>query len=93
MKRITQAERLAHIQSWRSSGLSRPKYCHESGIKYSTFLSWFKQEVDQNSTGRFVALDEMEEYSGQLTIIFSNGIRVEYGGTLSERLIQILQNV
>ena len=92
MRRTKKAERLAHIESWRSSGLSRPEYSLRHGLKYSTFLSWFKQEGPNPKPGKFVALADSGHKSLLIRISFPNGIRLEYEGELDEALIQYLQN-
>lgn len=92
MKRTNKVERLSHIGKWRASGLSRRAYSRLHGLKYSTFLSWFKKEQTSTEPGRFVALPESGNSSGALAIYFPNGIRLEYEGPLDEALIQSLQN-
>jgi hypothetical protein len=92
MKRTQKAERLKHMQSWRASGLSRPEYSRQHGLKYSTFLSWFKQELPRPKVGKFIALPASPSMSSLVTISFPNGIRLEYTGKLDQGLIQYLQN-
>lgn len=83
MTRTSKADRLAHVQAWRSSELSRADYCRQHGIKYSTFLTWFKLEADISVPGKFVALPQNQETPGLITITFSNGIQVEYSGEVN----------
>lgn len=92
MKRTKKSERLSHIQRWRASGLSRPEYSRKHGLKYSTFLSWFKQEVPSPEPGKFVALPQSHATSSLITISFPNGIRLEYEGELDQGLIQYLRD-
>lgn len=92
MTRTSKADRLAHVQAWRSSGLSRADYCRQRGIKYSTFLTWFKLEAETAVPGKFIALPQSQEPSGMIAITFSNGIRLEYSGQLTEKLLQYLQD-
>ncbi len=92
MTRTSKADRLAHVQAWRSSALSRADYCRQHGIKYNTFLTWFKLEAETAEPGKFVALPQSQEASGIIAIIFPNGIRVEYSGKLTENLLQYLQD-
>jgi hypothetical protein len=70
MKRTSKRERLAHIENWRSSGLSRPAYSREQGLKYSTFLSWFKDEIAEAKPGKFVALGPSGNERAGVSIIF-----------------------
>ena len=86
------SDRLAHIRNWRASGLSRPAYSRKHGLKYSTFLSWFKQEVASPESGKFVALPQSPVSSRMIAISFPNGIRLEYEGDLDEALIQYLRD-
>jgi len=92
MSRTPKADRLAHVQAWRVSGMSRPEYCRKHGLKYSTFLTWFKLEKDTEVPGKFVALPQSQEHPEMIAISFPNGIRLEYSGALTESLLQYLQN-
>lgn len=101
MRRTKKAKRLAYVQSWRSSGLSRPQYCRKHGLKYATFMGWCKQELSTpvpevgvmtSEPGKFIALAQGESISNLIVISFGNGIRMEYDGQLSQELIQYLQN-
>ena len=101
MRRTKKAKRLAHVQSWRTSGLSRPQYCRKHGLKYATFMSWFKQGlipstpdvgVRVSEPGKFIALAQQESTSSLIAISFANGIRIEYEGQVSQELIQYLQD-
>ena len=101
MRRTKKAKRLAHVQSWQSSGLSRPQYCRKHGLKYATFMSWCKQELSTpvpeagvvvTEPGKFIALAQGASISNLIVIHFPNGIRIEYEGQVSQDLIQYLQN-
>ena len=92
MKRTKKAERLRHIENWRTSGLSRPAYSREQGLKYSTFLSWFKDDIAESEPGKFVALAPAGNEGAVMTIIFPNGIRLEYDGIVEQSLIQYLKD-
>jgi hypothetical protein len=89
---MKRSERLAHVQAWRESGLTRPAYCRKHGLKYGTFMSWFKLEEQPRAVGNFVALASGSEISGLIEIIFPNGIRVQYSGSLDSELIRQLQD-
>ena len=92
MRRTKKADRLAHIANWRTSGLSRPAYSRHHGLKYSTFLSWFKQDKPDPEPGKFVALTSAGNEGAVMTIIFPNGIRLEYDGIVEQSLIQYLKD-
>jgi hypothetical protein len=90
---MTKTERLAHVQAWRSSGLTRPVYCREQGLNYGTFMSWCKLvEAPAPPVGKFVVLPSPAEVEDSVEIIFANGIRLHYRGVLSRELIQYLQH-
>ncbi len=85
-------QKLALMEAWRSSGLSRPKFCEAQDLKYTTFLSWFSQDlspVDQRAD-RFIEIISSEMQSDSCEIIFPNGIRLQQGGKLSAQLISAL---
>ena len=89
---MKRSERLAHVRAWRESGLTRPAYCREQGLKYGTFMSWFKLEQEQElpQEGKFVALSTGPENSGIVEIHFPNGIHVQYSGKLTAEVIKQL---
>ena len=91
---MKRSDRLAQVRAWRESGLTRPAYCVEQGLKYGTFMSWFKLEAEQGTSteGKFVALSSGPESSGFVALIFPNGIRVQYSGQLTAELIKQLQD-
>jgi hypothetical protein len=84
-------ERENHINYWRQSGQTKKAYSELSGIKYTTFISWFKKQ-EEEQVGRFVKLEETAQSSG-LEILFSNGIRLYSEEILSLDLLKMLQNV
>jgi hypothetical protein len=88
MKKTARAN---HINYWRQSGQTKKAYSELAGIKYATFISWFKNP-EEEQVGRFVKLEKTKQGSG-LEIVFSNGIRLysEEGVTLD--LLKMLQNV
>ncbi len=86
---MTNTERLEHIAAWRASNLSRPEYCKQKGLKYPTFMRWFKLEKEEE--GKFIALSRQEPID-PMVIQFPNGIRVEYQGQFTQGLIDLLQN-
>ncbi len=89
---MTRSERLGHVRSWRTSGLSRPAYCRKHELKYGTFMSWFKLEQEFADTGKFIALSSVAATEGLIEVHFANGIRVHYKGRLDGELIKCLQN-
>ena len=88
---MKKAERLGHVQAWGQSGMSKPAYCREHGLKYGTFMSWFKLKADASESGRFVALPETKR-DVAVRIIFPNGIEVSYMGKLDAELIKTIRN-
>lgn len=92
MKRTKKADRLAHVELWRSSGISRAAYCRQHGLKYAAFLSWFKLEVPTLTSGKFITLSEKGVPSEVISISFPNGIQLDYKGKLTESLIQYLHD-
>ena len=97
MRRSSQAERQWHIETWRASGLSRPDYCKEAGLKYATFMSWFKQEAKAaQESGQFLELSSaaltLPIAQAETEIVFANGIRMIYRGSLNPELIQLLRD-
>ena len=92
MKRTKKADRLAHVELWRASGVSRAAYCRQHDLKYATFLTWFKEEAAPLASGKFITLSEKGVPSGGISISFPNGIQLDYKGKLTESLIQYLHH-
>ena len=85
------SERLNHISYWEQSGQTKKAYCELAGIKYTTFISWFRKETPEQE-GQFIKLEEPERVSG-LEILLPNGIRIFSEEYLSLELLKTLQNV
>lgn len=85
------SERLNHISYWEQSGQTKKAYCELAGIKYATFISWFKNKPLEGD-GQFVKLEEVERV-GRLEILLPNGIRIFSEQSLSLELFKTLQNV
>jgi len=75
-----ESERLNHISYWQQSGQTKKAYCELAGIKYATFISWFRK------------LEKSERPSG-LEIVLPNGIRIFSEQYLSLELLKMLQDV
>lgn len=93
MKRRSKSARLAHLQAWRSSGLSKVVYCQDNGIKYATFMSWFKLEDSAVDTGQghFLKI-ERPSFAKPLIIELPNGVRLHWQGDLNADLLQLLSD-
>jgi len=83
--------RLAHISNWQQSGQSKKAYSEAAGIKYGTFISWFKK-APPLVRGQFRKLEKEEEAS-RLEILLPNGIRILSEQKLSLDLLKSLQSV
>lgn len=92
--RRSKAERRAHIESWRTSGLSKPAYCQKHHLKYATFMAWFTQDLEAGSSkdGEFIELKPSKSTINLTEIIFPNGIRIQHHGFLTAEQIQLLYN-
>jgi len=89
---MEKSERLQHIEYWRQSGQSKKEYCALAGIKYPTFMSWFKKLDEVKEVGGFIKL-EKETIVHRHEIVFPNGIRLYSSARLTADLIESLQNV
>ncbi|MFT6707537.1 MAG: hypothetical protein ACJATF_002383, partial [Flavobacteriales bacterium] len=54
---MKKSERKNHINYWRQSGQTKKAYSELAGIKYATFISWFKKS-EEEQIGRFVKLEK-----------------------------------
>ncbi|MFK7810246.1 MAG: IS66 family insertion sequence element accessory protein TnpB [Saprospiraceae bacterium] len=91
---MKKSERIDHINYWRQSGQTKKAYCELAGIKYATFISWFKKE-EPGEVGRFVKVEKVN-HSGQgseLEIVFPNGVRLFSTGSITVDLLKKLRSV
>ena len=84
-------ERQNHIKTWRKSGQSKKQYSESMGIKYPTFISWFKN-TGEEQVGGFVKVEKVTRSTG-FELVFPNGIRLYTEDRLSLDLLKTLQNV
>jgi len=94
---MKKTERQRHIKNWHKSGQTKKAYSDLVGIKYATFISWFKKS-EKKETGRFLKLEQLEtpeesKRSIGFEISFPNGIRIYSQDGLSLDLLKTLQNV
>ena len=89
---MKKSERKNHINYWRQSGQTKKAYSELAGIKYATFISWFKKS-EEEQVGRFVKLEKTEQSGGGFEIVFSNGIRLYSEEVVTLDLLKMLQNV
>ncbi len=86
---IRKAEREKHKAKWLASGLSKKAYSESVGIKYATFISWFKQG---SGLGKFEKL-EVKGVEEELEIVLPNGIRIYSRQRLDANLLKVLRSV
>lgn len=90
---MKKSERIDHINYWRQSGQTKKAYSELAGIKYATFISWFKnKEQGKSETGNFVKITKAAERS-ELEIVFPNGIRLFSTSVITIELLKDLQSV
>lgn len=65
-----ESERINHIAYWQQSGQTKKAYCELAGIKYATFISWFKKGTPEQE-GQFIKLEKPERGAG-LEILLPN---------------------
>ena len=52
-------DRTAHVALWRESGLSKARYCRESGVPYHALIAWVKDDRGDSGSGpQFVQLED-----------------------------------
>jgi transposase-like protein len=55
MRNYTEAERLEHVESWKSGKLSRAAYAKSAGIVPTTFYTWIRHAESKGQN--FVEID------------------------------------
>ena len=87
------SERQDHIEKWKASGQTKKAYSQSAGIKYATFIYWFRGEMKNGKEpGRFIKLGD-EPLSSGLEVKFPNGVRLYLRGPLSIDLLKMLGDV
>lgn len=101
MGTITEEERLEHIKRQSESGMSILAYCAIHGFTYHSFLYWRKKYKrskslrDDGHTGAFIEVSAPRRTaSGGITSIYlPNGVRIDLGQELDNRLLKLLCHV
>lgn len=86
---MQRTEREFHKQAWLESGKTKKAYCELAGIKYPTFMSWFKKEGGLGSFKKIVSrADQLEG----IEILFPNGIRLYSRQQINVDFLKMLQS-
>jgi hypothetical protein len=81
------ADRFSMVDRWKASGKSIQSFCKSENISYHMFLYWKKQYSKQNISKRFIKIksaDILKVKDSDCEIIFANGNRINFGGSLPE---------
>jgi len=101
MGTITEEERLEHIKQQSESGLTIKAYCAAHGFTFHSFQYWRKKYKRNNSlsdgghNGAFieVAAPRSSAGGGITSIYLPNGVRIDLGQELDNRLLKLLCHV
>ena len=88
---MEKSQRIQHLEYWQQSGQTKKAYCELAGIKYATFMSWFKLK-EEAVPGKFLKLEKPNHTSG-LEIVLPNGVRIYSEESLTIDLLNRLQSV
>ncbi len=88
---MEKSQRIQHLDYWQQSGQTKKAYCEMAGIKYATFMSWFKLK-EAAISGQFLKLEKSNHVSG-LKIVLPNGIQIYSEERLTLDLLNTLQSV
>jgi len=88
---MNKSQRQSHLDKWAESGKSKKAYSESAGIKYPTFISWFKKKK-KNLQGRFQRI-ETPITRNELQIDFPNGVSLYVEQELTKDLLKILKDV
>ncbi|MFT5168479.1 MAG: hypothetical protein ACI8P3_003722 [Saprospiraceae bacterium] len=88
---MEKSQRIQHIEYWQQSGQTKKAYCDTAGIKYATFMTWFKLKEGLVS-GQFLKMEKPNNVDG-LEIVLPNGIRIYSDQRLTVDLLNTLQSV
>jgi len=68
----------ALIEEFEDSSLNGREFCKEKGLLPSTFYYWKKKKAQEETSvsGGFVAIHPKSEITGNLELIYPNGVRL-----------------
>jgi hypothetical protein len=91
---MQKSQRENHIAYWRQSGQSKKEYSRLAGIKYATFISWFKDK-EKTGGGTFIKLENSGTTASRpgFEIVFPNGIRMYTEESITVDLLKSLSCV
>jgi len=88
---MNKEQRQTHLDKWAESGKSKKAYSESVGLKYQTFISWFKKKKE-NIRGRFQRIGSSPTQS-ELRIDFPNGVSLHVWQELTKELLKTLKDV
>lgn len=97
--RLSSANRQAHVELWRDSGLSRAEYCRRAGLAYHQLTAWLQRDGQQRGRGDAAAADDFllirdrpvrdEPTPGDASalVVLAGGIRLRFGSGCAARWV------
>ena len=78
-KQQRREEMYGHIAAWKTSGKTQKQYCEECGERHSVFQYWLRKQRDEsNLTAGGFAQVISPPISGQLEIVYPNGVKLRF---------------
>lgn len=104
MRQRKKAEMYPLVKSWQESGKSKTSFCQSQDIKLHTFSYWVNKYESEtgvkklpNKTGKFVSIEVSQPVEGNISLYYSNGVRLNLSGQVNSeylgRLIRLGSHV
>lgn len=99
MDKTSQEEKETHLNQWKESGLSKKDYCEHTGINYWAFKRWcyqygYVKKRGPRSQNGFIQLKPTSIHpTGNMVVIYPNGVRIQLPATNNKELLRTLINL
>jgi len=99
MDKISQEEKEGHVNRWKESGMTKKAYSEHAGINYWAFKRWCEQHgyVKKREPLLQAGFIQLKPSSlpptGNLEVIYPNGVRIQLPATNNKELLRTLINL
>jgi len=98
---FTKEQKIAHVTSWQSSGMTQKAYSLAHGLNYSTFKNWLRRyrknkgSVTSSEPGTFIPVTSPTEKNNpgntsEIRIDYPNGVTITCTGSVNADFISKL---
>lgn len=78
------------VEEWLEGNGSQRAFCHQQGIRLSTFYYWVKKYRNERHPSGFVPLEVTSDGNSGVEVIYPNGVMIRFGGAVQARYLKEL---